>query len=111
MILRPPRSTRTDTLFPSTTLFRSRPEVRSTVNDSAQPMVEGTMRRLAARDSVKHPTAKDRQGPLDFQDILEAVDIDMHMQLAIEIEADDRPLGAGTCQHIENLVQFVGKQS
>src|SRR3546814_10809382 len=84
MILRPPRSTRTDTLFPSTTLFRSRPEVRSTVNDSAQPMVEGTMRRLAARDSVKHPTAKDRQGPLDFQDILEAVDIDMHMQLAIE---------------------------
>src|SRR3546814_16306519 len=26
MILRPPRSTRTDTLFPYTTLFRSRPE-------------------------------------------------------------------------------------
>src|SRR3546814_7899533 len=29
MILRPPRSTRTDTLFPYTTLFRSRPTGRS----------------------------------------------------------------------------------
>src|SRR3546814_6416626 len=29
MILRPPRSTRTDTLFPYTTLFRSRPGSRS----------------------------------------------------------------------------------
>src|SRR3546814_5264317 len=28
MIRRPPRSTRTDTLFPYTTLFRSRPEIR-----------------------------------------------------------------------------------
>src|SRR3546814_15230616 len=28
MILRPPRSTRTDTLFPYTTLFRSRPQRR-----------------------------------------------------------------------------------
>src|SRR3546814_1692940 len=28
MIRRPPRSTRTDTLFPYTTLFRSRPPVR-----------------------------------------------------------------------------------
>src|SRR3546814_1290789 len=29
MIRRPPRSTRTDTLFPYTTLFRSRPQSRS----------------------------------------------------------------------------------
>src|SRR3546814_9515082 len=29
MIRRPPRSTRTDTLFPYTTLFRSQPEVRA----------------------------------------------------------------------------------
>src|SRR3546814_11741638 len=28
MILRPPRSTRTDTLFPYTTLFRSSPSIR-----------------------------------------------------------------------------------
>src|SRR3546814_1093267 len=30
MIRRPPRSTRTDTLFPYTTLFRSRPRARQT---------------------------------------------------------------------------------
>src|SRR3546814_5047124 len=31
MIRRPPRSTRTDTLFPYTTLFRSQPEAASTL--------------------------------------------------------------------------------
>src|SRR3546814_7249593 len=33
MIRRPPRSTRTDTLFPYTTLFRSQPEVRQVAAD------------------------------------------------------------------------------
>src|SRR3546814_8839301 len=33
MILRPPRSTRTDTLFPYTTLFRSAPAARSGLRD------------------------------------------------------------------------------
>src|SRR3546814_7842293 len=33
MIRRPPRSTRTDTLFPYTTLFRSYPEVRKRASD------------------------------------------------------------------------------
>src|SRR3546814_3346486 len=37
MIRRPPRSTRTDTLFPYTTLFRSRPGARS--RQSAQGAV------------------------------------------------------------------------
>src|SRR3546814_7891563 len=34
MILRPPRSTRTDTLFPYTTLFRSPTRTDSTVSDA-----------------------------------------------------------------------------
>src|SRR3546814_10872144 len=38
MILRPPRSTRTDTLFPSTTLFRS-PDDRSAENRLTAAMV------------------------------------------------------------------------
>src|SRR3546814_11533792 len=42
MIRRPPRSTRTDTLFPYTTLFRSRPGER---RDGAPP---GAARTLAA---------------------------------------------------------------
>src|SRR3546814_15691129 len=37
MIRRPPRSTRTDTLFPSTTLFRSRPQHRPGSSKFALP--------------------------------------------------------------------------
>src|SRR3546814_3031268 len=37
MILRPPRSTRTDTLFPYTTLFRS-PDVRGDVDVNGNPL-------------------------------------------------------------------------
>src|SRR3546814_8785046 len=52
MIRRPPRSTRTDTLFPYTTLFRSRPVVRgspeSTTFDRARPVPGVRFRRTAA---------------------------------------------------------------
>src|SRR3546814_12227433 len=37
MIRRPPRSTRTDTLFPYTTLFRSGPAVRQRTDEPALP--------------------------------------------------------------------------
>src|SRR3546814_4024056 len=37
MIRRPPRSTRTDTLCPYTTLFRSSPARRSTKSDGSEP--------------------------------------------------------------------------
>src|SRR3546814_12114526 len=40
MILRPPRSTRTDTLFPYTTLFRSNPETTSADRASLRRLEE-----------------------------------------------------------------------
>src|SRR3546814_10410785 len=41
MIRRPPRSTRTDTLFPYTTLFRSRPRVSgNTVTSPLKPLLD-----------------------------------------------------------------------
>src|SRR3546814_13337059 len=40
MIRRPPRSTRTDTLFPYTTLFRSAPPLQ----ERLQPLLQGTGR-------------------------------------------------------------------
>src|SRR3546814_11684953 len=47
MIRRPPRSTRTDTLFPYTTLFRSiRP---LNLDEGAQKLLEGDGRRLLAQ--------------------------------------------------------------
>src|SRR3546814_6228890 len=45
MIRRPPRSTRTDTLFPYTTLFRSRdPATRSAARSAATVRVTGLLR-------------------------------------------------------------------
>src|SRR3546814_11123155 len=55
MIRRPPRSTRTDTLFPYTTLFRSDQQMRS---DWFLPLCTGS-ERLKAEDGGKaHPTQK-----------------------------------------------------
>src|SRR3546814_4340436 len=45
MIRRPPRSTRTDTLFPYTTLFRSNPDARNT-------QIFGARRRIVIVDIV-----------------------------------------------------------
>src|SRR3546814_18979128 len=45
MIRRPPRSTRTDTLFPYTTLFRSTPHERCNLN---QPIRGGADKKRAA---------------------------------------------------------------
>src|SRR3546814_19611812 len=49
MIRRPPRSTRTDTLFPYTTLFRSAQVHESSVPHNDQPRV-----RLAVAESILH---------------------------------------------------------
>src|SRR3546814_14886301 len=43
MILRPPRSTRTDTLFPYTTLFRSIAKSIKEHADKGQPVLVGTV--------------------------------------------------------------------
>src|SRR3546814_15290820 len=49
MIRRPPRSTRTDTLFPYTTLFRSRRRTRFVMTSVPMTIVRGgSGRRLAA---------------------------------------------------------------
>src|SRR3546814_3487326 len=57
MIRRPPRSTRTDTLFPYTTLFRSQ-DAEDAAGDPAQPSAAGGLAhaagvRLARRGAVQ----------------------------------------------------------
>src|SRR3546814_2102012 len=54
MILRPPRSTRTDTLFPYTTLFRSRP----TVPVDAEPHAGGVRAGRGRRRVRRAPAAE-----------------------------------------------------
>src|SRR3546814_14993563 len=57
MIRRPPRSTRTDTLFPYTTLFRSAASARPAV--SGRPASDAT-----ARETQHARTVRDRVPPL-----------------------------------------------
>src|SRR3546814_13515225 len=52
MIRRPPRSTRTDTLFPYTTLFRSRLQHQQAANDDAAPVI-GQTRQPDGVDTVE----------------------------------------------------------
>src|SRR3546814_13761649 len=61
MIRRPPRSTRTDTLFPDTTLFRS--EVRATDKESLD----------AALRAAGYPMEKVKPGGLDLWKIVFAI--------------------------------------
>src|SRR3546814_12625563 len=53
MIRRPPRSTRTDTLFPYPTLFRS-----ADADDAARPEQRPEIRRQAAEQGAKGPKAR-----------------------------------------------------
>src|SRR3546814_17765682 len=56
MIRRPPRSTRTDTLFPYTTLFRSQIEE----NDWSVRQLEKKVKELKTSESAKANPRKDR---------------------------------------------------
>src|SRR3546814_18924101 len=73
MIRRPPRSTRTDTLFPYTTLFRSPPHPFEGIVDSAPPatrpidMELGCMRRIddMRRDQFRIPFGSELVGAIE----------------------------------------------
>src|SRR3546814_4700551 len=54
MIRRPPRSTRTDTLFPYTTLFRSIPDVVELLTLTGLAKSKGEARRTVAERSEEH---------------------------------------------------------
>src|SRR3546814_14030552 len=63
MIRRPPRSTRTDTLFPYTTLFRSR----------RRPCGTGSSPRTADGDNGRHNRSDYREGDQDADHRLEEI--------------------------------------
>src|SRR3546814_13954757 len=64
MIPRPPRSTRTDTLFPYTTLFRSSNLIGNALkftDDRTSPVVEISTRKLPAREVALHAVLDKKQ--------------------------------------------------
>src|SRR3546814_2032006 len=73
MIRRPPRSTRTDTLFPYTTLFRSDVVGKEEVDGLA--LVEGLLHpAVALRDFDANPLeGSDQARPVDLFDLANAI--------------------------------------
>src|SRR3546814_2320145 len=66
MIRRPPRSTRTDTLFPYTTLFRSGPESSADrPGRGAQPRAGRTDGRVSRRAALPEPADVAGRGQLE----------------------------------------------
>src|SRR3546814_19542480 len=61
MIRRPPRSTRTDTLFPYTTLFRSAPQHEVYYIDSIGKYHPEERRRRVSKDGVFRSTKPERR--------------------------------------------------
>src|SRR3546814_4228765 len=83
MIRRPPRSTRTDTLFPSTTLFRSRPGVgtpaRAGAPAAAQHADPQHHQRVPVEDHAGHALPRPRgQRPRQARRLRAAVRSEEH---------------------------------
>src|SRR3546814_19595102 len=97
MIRRPPRSTRTDTLFPYTTLFRSmRVRRRHDRHDSGAAARDGIIEiGVAGDDAALLVTTRGTRGVRADQ----AVDIETggaprrHMRNAAEASSEERPAG------------------
>src|SRR3546814_2476319 len=84
MILRPPRSTRTDTLFPYTTLFRS---------DFATGVIEGSP------IAITSPVSSDLTGTVDFNVVAGSADVAIGYGTVGQVGRTSRALadlGSGT---------------
>src|SRR3546814_16386579 len=87
MVRRPPRSTRTDTLFPYTTLFRSGRH-RAAVEQRSESLAEhsGAGRRQQAHAALDAATVV---GPLQQVDGMERIeDVDLHAATALDGPAE-----------------------
>src|SRR3546814_4460887 len=99
MIRRPPRSTRTDTLFPYTTLFRSLPGLSGDIPRPAEPevLVEAAQRSRLARH-VRH----DRAGSLPTQRR-----VSDHRALELSGQSDLWTVGIRSEEHTSELQSLM----
>src|SRR3546814_12336854 len=92
MILRPPRSTRTDTLFPYTTLFRS---VKTLIEDAEWS--QWSDRQIAAACGVSHPFVAAIRAPKAAERQQEN-----RLRSAGRVESDSIPAPKATQIHADN---------
>src|SRR3546814_14977291 len=82
MILLPPRSTRTDTLFPYTTLFRSEPAPRIDVRD--EPVL-GVVAEMLALLRLGQVDDRGRQLKV-VEQIIRRIEIDLLVRVRIDVQ-------------------------
>src|SRR3546814_6695088 len=71
MIRRPPRSTRTDTLFPYTTLFRSEKAVRKVVTNRRRTAISPGRKKLGERESgLKRSLGRSEEHTSELQSLM-----------------------------------------
>src|SRR3546814_12876623 len=102
MIRRPPRSTRTDTLFPYTTLFRS----LGTANDLARTLELPIDPAAAARVVVAGRTRRLDLGDVNGYPFFNVASVGFSADLARGLTADaKRQIGRASCR--ERVCQYV----
>src|SRR3546814_10389405 len=102
MIRRPPRSTRTDTLFPDTTLFRSDLPDRGLVRGSKQQCVDAVV------DEIEVAQLKAITEHLDGTAFNKLPDPDAQKSLACINDAHAWYIGVRQTEHtFENVVNFA----
>src|SRR3546814_12200403 len=100
MIRRPPRSTRTDTLFPYTTLFRSPDERLLTIEDTRELVVEH-------RNVVHMVYSSERQGlaKVGPKQLLESALRMRPDRILLQELRDGTEIGRASCR--ERVCQYV----
>src|SRR3546814_3556300 len=110
MIRRPPRSTRTDTLFPYTTLFRSADAPRPAEDEGASGTPQGRQAAPAAgahealqgrKDQSARGLPADRHPDSDLLCALQGADADDRDAAPALRAVDQGPVGARPAAHIE----------
>src|SRR3546814_14526514 len=99
MIRRPPRSTRTDTLFPYTTLFRSRPKLETGV---AEAEAEGEKR----RNILEHIAAPGRRLAVVEDRYLPRIARHGDGQLRAGIDVPEKDVGHGSAALLPRIPAF-----
>src|SRR3546814_12222168 len=110
MIRRPPRSTRTDTLFPYTTLFRSRNPVGDIDDLGLGELLEAFDALLAADTGLLGPAERDieRHVEMFVHPHRARLDLQCDMETALGIIGPDRTaqqIGRASCR--ERVCQYV----
>src|SRR3546814_12635470 len=102
MIRRPPRSTRTDTLFPYTTLFRSWPR------PGARPTAAGAGRGRRARTPQRSCVAAFEHAPRQ-RDELPAVGVLAHGEHALRAESEPEPRVVAVAEPLAVFEHVAGR--